>query len=155
MSSRLHNKYHRHNHHTMSTSDPRYPDSGHDPIASPDSPFMGPFVMIGTLSASGAPEYSFQGGSIIPPGPGGVFQGYPTAVQAIAVSGTNVGTALQATGDITATGNITTTGNVSAANIFFTGNVVSTYSTPVQSTGEFLTVNVNGSTRLIRLWNTL
>lgn len=145
MSSRLHNKYHRHNHHTMSTSDPRYPDSGHDPIASPDSPFMGPFVMVGTLSAvAGIPGYSD-----VPAGPAGSFTNYPVAIQATAVSGTNVGIALQATGDITVTG------NVSAANVFFTGNVVQTYSTPVQSTGEFLTVNVNGSTRLIRLWNPL
>lgn len=151
MSSRLHNKYHRHNHHTMSTSDPRYPDSGHDPIASPDSPFMGPFVMVGTLSAvAGIPGYSD-----VPAGPAGSFTNFPVAIQAVSVSGTNVGTALQATGDITATGNITTAGNVSAANIFFTGTVVQTYSTPVQSTGEFLTVNVNGSTRLIRLWNPL
>lgn len=129
----------------MSTSDPRYPDSGHDPIASPDSPFMGPFVMVGTLSAvAGIPGYSN-----IPAGPAGSFTNYPVAIQATAVSGTNVGTALQATG------NITVTGNVSAANVFFTGNVVSIPgSTPVQSTGEFLTVNVNGSTRLIRLWNT-
>lgn len=141
----------RHNHHTVSTPDPRYPDSGHDPIASPDSPFMGPFVMIGTLSAvAGLTEYSN-----VPAGPAGSFTNFPVAIQAVSVSGANIGTALQATGDITATGNITTTGNVSAANIFFTGNVVSTYSTPVQSTGEFLTVNVNGSTRLIRLWNTL
>lgn len=129
----------------MSTSDPRYPDSGHDPIASPDSPFMGPFVMVGTLSAvAGIPGYSD-----VPAGPAGSFTNYPVALQAAAVSGTNVGIALQATGDITVTG------NVSAANVFFTGNVVQTYSTPVQSTGEFLTVNVNGSTRLIRLWNPL
>jgi len=51
MSSRLHSKYHRHNHHTLTSNDPRYPDASHDPIASPDSPFLGDFVMSGTLSA--------------------------------------------------------------------------------------------------------
>ena len=52
MSSRFHNKYHRHNHHTYPSDDPRFPDSSHDPIASPDSPFMGDFVLAGGLSAS-------------------------------------------------------------------------------------------------------
>ena len=51
MSSRLHSKYHRHNHHTRPANDPRYPDSSHDPIASHESPFLGDFVMSGTLSA--------------------------------------------------------------------------------------------------------
>ena len=45
MSSRLHNKFHRHNHHTNSTNDPRYPDASYDPIASYTSPFNGPFVV--------------------------------------------------------------------------------------------------------------
>ena len=47
MSSRLHNKFHRHNHHTTSTNDPRYPDAGYDPIASYEIPFNGPFVVQG------------------------------------------------------------------------------------------------------------
>lgn len=53
MSSRFHNKFHRHNHHTNQSADPRYPDSAHDPIASPDAPFQGDFVLQGSLSASG------------------------------------------------------------------------------------------------------
>lgn len=53
MSSRFHNKWHRHNHHTNPSNDPRYPDSAHDPIASPDHPFQGDFVIQGMLSASG------------------------------------------------------------------------------------------------------
>jgi hypothetical protein len=53
MSSRFHNKWHRHNHHTNQSNDPRYPDSAHDPIASPDHPFQGDFVIQGMLSASG------------------------------------------------------------------------------------------------------
>lgn len=51
MSSRLHNKFHRHNHHTYNSTDVRYPDAGHDPIASPDSPFQGEFILQGALSA--------------------------------------------------------------------------------------------------------
>lgn len=43
MSSRFHNKWHRHNHHTDPIGDTRYPDSAHDPIASSDSPFQGDF----------------------------------------------------------------------------------------------------------------
>jgi hypothetical protein len=52
MSSRFHNKFHRHNHHTLPSTDPRYPDSAHDPIASPDSPFLGDFHLDGKLSAA-------------------------------------------------------------------------------------------------------
>ena len=52
MSTRFHSKFHRHNHHTDANPDPRYPDSSHDPIASPDSPFLGAFVLQGTLSAN-------------------------------------------------------------------------------------------------------
>jgi hypothetical protein len=51
MSSRFHNKFHRHNHHTTPINDPRYPDAAHDPIASPESPFQGNFVIAGGLSA--------------------------------------------------------------------------------------------------------
>jgi len=50
--ARFHNKLHRANHHT--THDANIPDSGTDPIASPDSPFQGDFVLDnGTLSAAG------------------------------------------------------------------------------------------------------
>lgn len=150
MSSRFHNKYHRHNHHTTSTYDPRYPDAGHDPIASPESPFMGPFVMIGTLSAVGLDAFSELGAT-----PGGSFTGYPLALQATAISGANVGTALEANGNITGTGSLSIQGSVSAANVYFTGAIFNTYSTPIQTTGEFLTINVNGQTKLIRLWNHL
>jgi len=51
MSSRFHNKFHRHNHHTTPINDPRYPDAAHDPIASPESPFQGTFVTTGGISA--------------------------------------------------------------------------------------------------------
>lgn len=52
MSSRLHNKWHRHNHHTNATPDENFPDSAHDPIASPESPFQGTFALNGELSAA-------------------------------------------------------------------------------------------------------
>jgi hypothetical protein len=58
MSSRLHNKFHRHNHHTSppSNNDPRYPDASYDPIASYTSPFQGPFVATVSLCASNVPS---------------------------------------------------------------------------------------------------
>ena len=65
MSSRFHNKYHRHNHHTSAINDPRYPDSSHDPIASHDSPFQGDFVLNGTLSAN---NIAFRSASVTPGG---------------------------------------------------------------------------------------
>jgi len=52
MSTRFHSKFHRHNHHTDPSTDPRFPDSAYDPIASPDSPFLGAFVLSGTLIAN-------------------------------------------------------------------------------------------------------
>ena len=51
MSNRFHNKFHRHNHHTTPTDrDGVYPDSAYDPIASPDSPFMGEFYVDGNIT---------------------------------------------------------------------------------------------------------
>lgn len=47
--NRFHNKYHRHNHHTIPTVSE--PDSSHDPIASPSDPFKGEFHIDGALSA--------------------------------------------------------------------------------------------------------
>jgi hypothetical protein len=60
MSNRFHSKYHRTNHHTdtkiaLLETDangvPTNPDTGHDPIASPEHPFMGLFALKGGLSA--------------------------------------------------------------------------------------------------------
>ena len=48
--ARFHNKWHRRNHHSQSSPD--YPDSATDPIASPEEPFIGDFVISGNLSAS-------------------------------------------------------------------------------------------------------
>lgn len=58
MSNRFHSKHHRFSHHTVPTSDPRWPDSGQDPIASHETPFLGDFVMMGTLSAITSPSHS-------------------------------------------------------------------------------------------------
>jgi hypothetical protein len=49
MSSKLHDKWHRKNHHTYTSS--TAPDAGHDPIASPREPFTGDFHLSGMLSA--------------------------------------------------------------------------------------------------------
>ena len=129
MSSRFHNKFHRHNHHTLAINDPRYPDASHDPIASPDSPFLGDFVLVGTLSAMPPPALS--GSSTLFGKPGAIIYGTPVAAQV--------------------EGNMAVTGSISAANINFTGNTITTYTDP-STTGTFLEVIVNGVTYGIRLW---
>ena len=48
MSNRFHSKFHRQNHHTYTS--PTNPDAGHDPIASPEQPFYGDFILVGALS---------------------------------------------------------------------------------------------------------
>lgn len=130
MSSRFHNKYHRHNHHTQSVNDPRYPDASHDPIASPDSPFLGPFVLSGQLSANSSS------------GAAGAF--YTPSVSTVAVF---------AHGSLQATGSIEVTGTATVSDIAFTGNVLNTYTVPLITTAEFLQIVVNGVTRYIRLWD--
>lgn len=50
MSNRFHSKWHRSNHHTNISG--TNADAGHDPIASPDNPFQGDFVLSGSLSAT-------------------------------------------------------------------------------------------------------
>lgn len=139
MSSRFHNKYHRHNHHTRAEGDPRYPDASHDPIASLDSPFKGPFYLWGTLSAEAIEPFTSSGQS----GPAGAFAG-PDLGILVTVPLTGIA--------IKSEGNVEVTGVLSAAEIVFTGNVVSTYQTPVTATGEFLQVKVNNEFRAIRLW---
>lgn len=53
MSSLYHQKYHRHNHHTLPLSSDVYPDTSLDPIASYESPFQGDFVLDGCLLSQG------------------------------------------------------------------------------------------------------
>ncbi len=138
MSSRFHNKYHRHNHHTTALDDPRYPDASHDPIASPDSPFLGPFVLYGPLSAVAVPPQNvFQTFGLSEPPPAGIFIAPQTSAIAVDV-----------VGSIQATGSITFGGNIVVSN-----SIVAGYGSPLVTTGEFLQISVNGSTRYIRLWN--
>jgi hypothetical protein len=47
--ARFHNKWHRRNHHSLPSQG--YPDSGTDPIASPEEPFYGDFVVYNSISA--------------------------------------------------------------------------------------------------------
>jgi hypothetical protein len=49
MSNRFHNKWHRKNHHTYGNAS--NPDASHDPIASSHQPFLGDFVLQGSLCA--------------------------------------------------------------------------------------------------------
>jgi hypothetical protein len=58
MSNRFHPKYHRKNHHTY--GNPTNPDASHDPIASPDQPFLGDFSLQGALCAV-APASAYAG----------------------------------------------------------------------------------------------
>lgn len=140
MSSRFHNKYHRHNHHTIARYDPRYPDASHDPIASPESPFYGDFVMRGCLFAT-SDLFSTSLTGV----PAGNFEGYAIGIKSIAKQAGGV--ALSAVGDVKITGSL------SANNITFTGEILQTFLNPITATGDFLIVSVNGLNRAIRLWN--
>lgn len=85
MSNRFHSKFHRSNHHTYTNS--ANPDAGHDPIASPENPFKGDFVLQGGLSA------------LVP----------STSAYSAAFLGAGVGI-----GTITPNANLTVVGNISA-----------------------------------------
>ena len=58
MSNRFHSKYHRKNHHTYGNAS--NPEASHDPIASPDQPFLGDFSLQGALCAV-APLSAYAG----------------------------------------------------------------------------------------------
>jgi hypothetical protein len=58
MSNRFHSKYHRKNHHTYGNA--TNPDASHDPIASPEQPFLGDFSLQGALCAV-APLSAYAG----------------------------------------------------------------------------------------------
>lgn len=144
MSSRFHNKYHRHNHHSRAVEDPRYPDASHDPIASADSPFKGPFYLWGTLSATAIDPYGLS-----EPVPAAIFYSDTTAVLATTLTGN----AIVTEGNVVIGGNLSVESSLSAQDIFFTGNVISTYNDPVTATGDFLEISINGVTKAVRLWN--
>jgi hypothetical protein len=138
MSNRFHNKYHRHNHHSYTIDDVRYPDAGHDPIASYDSPFLGEFVMHGTLSATATPGFSDVEGL-----PAGSFSGEEIGLKATAPS-----TGIAALID----GNLKVLGDLSASNVFLEG-VTEVNPGEATTTGRFLVVNINSVPYGIRLWN--
>lgn len=128
MSSRLHNKWHRHNHHTNPTADVNLPDSGHDPIASPDSPFQGDFILNGSLSASG----------------GGSFAGNP------ALRLTSDNTALVANGRVTLN-NITDV-NELRVNTIRVIPPSRSFSGEVSHSGRYLEINIDNQSYYIPLW---
>jgi len=140
--------YHRHNHHTQATIDPRYPDAAHDPIASPESPFLGPFVMYGPLSAIAIPPGNVVGTySISAVG----LTSVPIAGVFAAPSVTAIGVDVQ--GSIHASGTLKIDGAATVNSINFTGNILNTYSTPIPATGGFLQLTINDYPRYIRLLN--
>jgi len=100
MNNRFHSKYHRHNHHTY--TDPTIPDAGHDPIASPESPFLGDFCIAGSLSAiSPLSSYAVS------------FTGPGTALKVEALDSVeDGGVALQAIGNSALYGDVYITGNL-------------------------------------------
>lgn len=105
MSNRFHSKYHRFNHHTCNNV--ANPDAGHDPIASPDSPFLGDFHLKGALSAYNSDkEYSgyFRNNCV-----GIIAQGNEAAIRAF--------------GDSCVVGDLYVTGNVNVASISVLGAV--------------------------------
>ncbi len=139
MSNRFHNKYHRHNHHTDSINDPRFPDASHDPIASPESPFLGNFVMFGTLSAVQERFPDFAGSFV-------------NTVNGIALNVESFTTAISARGDVLIAGNLY------AQSLNLIGPVYTSFSEPVTASNQFLLVTVRDTNsgitynRAIRLW---
>jgi len=136
MSSKLHNKFHRHNHHSTSVGDPRYPDATHDPIASTDNPFQGPFILSGPLSASGFSDTNS-------------LSSLPTAY----FNAANAPYSIQTDGDVYFNGNVTITGGLSAGDIVYTQADIVIPAQDLNTTSEFLQLNINGAVRYIRLWN--
>jgi hypothetical protein len=137
MSSRLHNKWHRHNHHTNPTPDPNFPDSSHDPIASYDSPFQGDFVMSGTLSAT---QTSIN--------PTGVFRGPNIGILA---SSPNI--------SLSAVGTVAVNGALQANEVRFNTlrglGATREFAGQVSNTGRFLPITVENQTFFIPLWQAI
>ena len=133
MSNRFHSKYHRHNHHSTSVSDVRYPDASHDPIASHNSPFLGDFVMSGTLSAKSEPQFSSIKSNIA-----GVFESEEMAL----LAKSNGGIAIQSEG------NVLINGSLSAYGMYFMGQTI-----VAGLNGNYLILNVNSGTYAIPVYN--
>lgn len=143
MSSRLHNKYHRHNHHTVNIEDPRYPDASHDPIASPESPFLGDFVLNGTLSA-----IPFNEGepAIVAEGDVDIFGTLFVGASAEVIGSLTVSESLSTGSDITTDGNLTVSGSIingsdisSGGNLTLNGSITATSITLIDSGDLLLT----------------
>lgn len=132
MSSRFHNKWHRHNHHTNPIGDPRFPDASHDPIASPESPFRGAFHLLGPLSAYSSSLSSAYGAFI--------------TNNNIALVLQSSGLALSANGAVSFTGNLTGE-DIYARNFFIynnpTSNVVFGYAPNYPSIYNYVYTNFN------------
>ncbi len=115
--SRFHNKWHRHNHHTNATTDSRYPDSSHDPIASQTTPFQGTFVTQGSLSSVTTTETQ------------GIYISHPTmalsALGNVNISGyTQIGGSLSAVGSAIIGGRALISGNTQiGGNLSISGNL--------------------------------
>lgn len=132
MSSRFHNKWHRHNHHTDPIGDPRFPDASHDPIASPESPFRGSFNLLGPLSAYSSSLSSAYGAFI---------------------TNNNIALILQSTGlALSANGGVSISGNLTGDDIFGrnfyinnnpTSNVVFGYAPSYPSIYNYVYTNFN------------
>jgi hypothetical protein len=143
MSSKFHNKWHRFNHHTNPKPDPRYPDSSYDPIASPESPFQGAFVINGPLSANSslsgfAASFASLSTALILDSDNYaltargdfIIAGDTTQVGNLNYTGnttqvgdlTYFGNTVQ-TGNTTQTGNVNVIGNLSANNVTVFGNL--------------------------------
>jgi hypothetical protein len=133
MSNRFHSKYHRHNHHSTSVSDVRYPDASHDPIASHLSPFLGDFVMIGTLSARAEPEFSSAKSNIA-----GTFESNELALLATS----NGGLAIRSDGDVLINGSLSAYGMNIMGQTIVTG-----------LSGNYLILNVNNGSYAIPVYN--
>jgi hypothetical protein len=100
------------------------------------------FVVNGTLSASG--NTFIDGNASIK---GNVGINTPTPNRALTVTGD-----VSATGTMFANSFSLQTLDVRPVNLTLTSQL-STFTTPVTATGDFLLLNVNGTTRAIRLWN--
>jgi hypothetical protein len=128
MSSRLHNKWHRHNHHTNSINNADLPDSAHDPIASPESPFQGIFALNGGLSASQSGQFA---GDV-----------------ALTLQSQNLG--LSTDGGILVEG--TTTLNSLDVRTIRVLAPSSNFNNVVTHSGKYLEVNIDGQNFYVPLW---
>jgi hypothetical protein len=133
MSSLLHPKFHKHNHHTLATNISGFPDASHDPIASYDRPFEGDFVCLNKI-CSNTNNIAFN---------------FINNTACLVVTGADVG--------VSAFGDTTFNGNVDVDNLFLTD--IDNFNTPTyiktdNKTGKFWVISINNEYYGVRLWNT-